>query len=550
MLKKSFLTLTALAFLAIAPASACTNFLVGKNATTDGSTFITYAADSYYLFGALYHYPAAVHPAGTMRDVYEWDTGKYLGKIKEAEQTFNVIGNMNEFQVSIGETTFGGREELVDTTGIIDYGSLMYIALQRSKTAREAIQTMTNLVAEYGYYSSGESFSIADPDEVWIMEMIGKGTGSKGAVWVALRVPDDCVSAHANQARITTIPFKDKKNCMYSKDVVSFAREKGYFTGKDSEFSFSDVYNPLDYSGLRICESRVWSFFRQVNPEMDKYISYVKGETKERMPLWIKPVNKLSKNDLTGFMRDMYEGTELDMTKGYAAGAFGTKLRHSPLTFKVDGVDYGHERPIATQQTGFSFVSQMRSWLPDYMGGIHWFGVDDAASNVYVPIYCSTNEVPLCFDEKNGSLLDYSPTSAFWTFNYVSNFAYGKYLPMMADVRKKQKELEAAFDQDQIKVESEASAMTEQDARKFLTAYSMRVAENTTHEWKKLSEFLLVKFMDGNIKKEENGKFVKNQYGLPPTIVRAGYPDECKIQMVKENPGMRQKTQAELDARK
>ena len=496
MLKKSFLTLTALAFLAIAPASACTNFLVGKNATTDGSTFITYAADSYYLFGALYHYPAAVHPAGTMRDVYEWDTGKYLGKIKEAEQTFNVIGNMNEFQVSIGETTFGGREELVDTTGIIDYGSLMYIALQRSKTAREAIQTMTNLVAEYGYYSSGESFSIADPDEVWIMEMIGKGTGSKGAVWVALRVPDDCVSAHANQARITTIPFKDKKNCMYSKDVVSFAREKGYFTGKDSEFSFSDVYNPLDYSGLRICESRVWSFFRQVNPEMDKYISYVKGETKERMPLWIKPVNKLSKNDLTGFMRDMYEGTELDMTKGYAAGAFGTKLRHSPLTFKVDGVDYGHERPIATQQTGFSFVSQMRSWLPDYMGGIHWFGVDDAASNVYVPIYCSTNEVPLCFDEKNGSLLDYSPTSAFWTFNYVSNFAYGKYLPMMADVRKKQKELEAAFDQEQIKVESDALALTEPEARKFLTTYSMRVSENSTHEWKKLSEFLLVKFMD------------------------------------------------------
>ena len=550
MLKKSFLTLTALAFLAIAPASACTNFLVGKNATTDGSTFITYAADSYYLFGALYHYPAAVHPAGTMRDVYEWDTGKYLGKIKEAEQTFNVIGNMNEFQVSIGETTFGGREELVDTTGIIDYGSLMYIALQRSKTAREAIQTMTNLVAEYGYYSSGESFSIADPDEVWIMEMIGKGAGRKGAVWVALRVPDDCVSAHANQARITTIPFKDKKNCMYSKDVVSFAREKGYFTGKDSEFSFSDVYNPLDYSGLRICESRVWSFFRQVNPEMDKYISYVKGETKERMPLWIKPVNKLSKNDLTGFMRDMYEGTELDMTKGYAAGAFGTKLRHSPLTFKVDGVDYGHERPIATQQTGFSFVSQMRSWLPDYMGGIHWFGVDDAASNVYVPIYCSTNEVPLCFDEKNGSLLDYSSTSAFWTFNYVSNFAYGKYLPMMADVRKKQKELEAAFDQEQIKVESDALALTEPEARKFLTTYSMRVSENSTHEWKKLSEFLLVKFMDGNIKKEENGKFVKNQYGLPPTIVRAGYSDECKIQMVKENPGMRQKTQAELDARK
>lgn len=550
MLKKTLLAVAALLLSSAFQTFACTNFLVGKNATTDGSTFISYAADSYYLFGALYHYPAAIHAPGTMRDIYEWDTGKYLGKIKEAPQTYNVIGNMNEHQVSIGETTFGGREELVDTTGIMDYGSLMYIALQRSKTAREAIKIMTDLVAEYGYYSSGESFSIADPNEVWIMEMIGKGVGNKGAVWVALRIPDDCVAAHANQARITTIPFKDKNNCMYSKDVVNFARQKGYFKGKDSEFSFSDVYNPLDYSGLRICESRVWSFFRKVNPEMDKYITYVKGETKERMPLWIKPVKKLNKNDMTGFMRDMYEGTELDMTKGYAAGAFGSKLRHSPLTFKVDGVEYGHERPIATQQTGFSFVAQMRSWLPNYVGGILWFGIDDAASNVYVPIYCTTNKVPWCYDEKNGSLLDYSATSAFWIYNYVSNFAYGKYLPMMADVRKKQKELEDGFDKEQPKVESEAVKMNETDARKFLTDYSLAAAENSTNEWKKLGEFLLVKFMDGNIKKEENGKFVRNQYGLPPTIIRAGYSDECKVEMVKENPGLRQKTQAELDARK
>ncbi len=550
MLKKSILAWVALVFLTTAHSYACTNFLVGKNATTDGSTFISYAADSYYLFGALYHYPASVNAPGTMRDVYEWDTGKYLGKIKEAERTYNVIGNMNEHQVSIGETTFGGREELVDTTAVIDYGSLMYIALQRSRTAREAIAVMTGLVAEYGYYSSGESFSIADPGEVWIMEMIGKGVGNKGAVWVAQRIPDDCVSAHANQARITTIPFGDRNNCMYSPDVVSFAREKGYFKGKDSEFSFSDVYNPLDYSGLRICESRVWSFFRQVNPDMDRYITYVKGETKERMPLWIKPVKKLGKNDLTAFMRDMYEGTELDMTKGYAAGAFGSKLRHSPLTFKVDGVEYGHERPIATQQTGFSFVAQMRSWLPSHIGGILWFGMDDAASNVYVPVYCSTTKVPWCFDEKNGSLLDYSSSSAFWIFNQVSNFVYGKYLPMMADVRKKQSELEASFDSELPGLESRVAGMTETEARQFLTEYTLKAAENTTQEWKKLNEFLLVKFMDGNIKKEENGKFVKNQYGLPPTIIRAGYSDECKIEMVKENPGMRQKTQAELDARK
>lgn len=476
--------------------------------------------------------------------------GKILRRNSASEQTYNVIGNMNEFQVCIGETTYGGREELTDSTGIMDYGSLIYIALQRAKTAREAIKVMTDLVAQYGYYSSGESFSIADPNEVWILEMIGKGVGRKGAVWAALRVPDDCVSGHANQARITTIPFKDKKNCMYSKDVVAFAREKGYFTGKDEDFSFSDVYNPLDYSGLRICEARVWSFFRQVNTGMEKYITYIKGETKERMPLWIKPDRKLNVNDLKAFMRNQYEGTELDMTKGVAAGPFGSKLRHSPLTFKVDGVEYGHERPVATQQSGFVFVGQMRNRLPNYMGGILWFGVDDAASNVFVPIYCCTDKVPVCFDEKNGSLLDYSPTSAFWTFNYVSNFAYGKYLPMMKDIVKKQKEIESNFERQQPIIESEAAKMTEQEARKLLTNYSVNASENTNAQWKALGEFLLVKFMDGNIKKEENGKFLKNKYGLPPGIIRAGYPEHWQREMIKENPGLRQKTQQELDSRK
>lgn len=549
MIKKVGLIIVFISILST-PSWSCTNFLVGKKATTDGSTFISYSADSYYLFGALYHYPAANYPDGAMLDVVEWDTGKPLGKIKQAKQTYNVIGNINEHQVAIGETTFGGHEELVDTTGIMDYGSLMYIALQRSKTAREAIKVMTDLVAEYGYYSSGESFSIADPNEVWILEMIGKGVGRKGAVWVALRMPDDCVSAHANQARITTIPFKDKNNCMYSPDVVSFAREKGYFNGKDSDFSFSDVYNPLDYLGLRICEARVWSFFKNVNSEMKDYITYVKGETKTRMPLWIKPDKKVDVNDLKRFMRDQYEGTEFDMTKGVGAGTFGSKLRFSPLTFTVDSVLYGHERPIATQQTGFSFVAQLRSWLPNSVGGILWFGVDDAASNVYVPIFCSTNKVPWCFDETNGSLLDYSSTSAFWTFNLVSNFAYGKYLPMMEDIRKKQRELELQFEKELPLIESKAIAMTETDARKYLTNYSVQTSEMVNAEWKKLSEFLLVKFMDGNIKKEENGKFLKNKYGLPPTIIRAGYPEEIKKEMVKENPGLRQKTDEELKSRK
>ncbi len=549
MLKKLSLITLSVVLLA-SPVWACTNFLVGKKATTDGSTFISYSADSYYLFGALYHYPAAVHPAGTMLDIYEWDTGKYLGQIKQAPQTYNVIGNINEHQVAIGETTFGGRNEQIDTTGIMDYGSLMYIALQRSRNAREAIKVITGLVAEYGYYSSGESMSIADPNEVWILEIIGKGAGNKGAVWVAQRLPDDCISAHANQARITTIPFNDKENCMYSPDVVSFAREKGYFTGKDSEFSFSDVYNPLDYSGLRICEARVWSFFKNVNKEMENYITYVKGETKERMPLWVKPDRKLSVNDLKAFMRDQYEGTEFDMTKGVAAGTFGSKLRHSPLTFKVDDVEYGHERPIATQQTGFSFVAQLRSWMPDYIGGILWFGMDDAASTVYVPIFCSTNKVPWCFNEKNGSLLDYSPTSAFWTFNLVSNFAYGKYMPMMQDIKKKQKELETAFEKELPELEAKVTTMPEIQARNYLTDYSVNASEATNSAWRQLSEFLLVKFLDGNIKKEENGKFVKNEYGLPPTIIRAGYPEEIQREMVKENPGLRQKSQEELDKRK
>lgn len=529
--------------------NACTNFLVGKNATVDGSTLVSYSADSYYLFGALYHYPSKTYPAGTMLDIYEWDTGKYLGQIKQVEKTYSVIGNINEFQVTIGETTFGGREELIDTTAIIDYGNLIYIALQRSRTAREAIKVMTDLVAEYGYYSSGESFSIADPNEVWIMEMISKGPNNKGAVWVAQRIPDDCISAHANQARITTFPLDDKNNCIYSEDVFAFAREKGYFKGKNKDFSFSDTYCPLDYSALRICESRVWSFFCKADSTMKKYVTYVKGETAERMPLWIKPAFKLSAQNLKDYMRDMYEGTEFDMTKGFAAGPFHSKLRHSPLTFKVDSVEYMHERPIATQQTGFVFVSQMRSWLPDYIGGIFWFGVDDAASSIFVPMYCGINDIPQCYSIKNGSLLEYSPTSAFWIYNGVANFAYGKYSFMMPDIKKVQAKWETDFNVLVPAIDKVAVNMTKEDAKVFLTNFSISQAENSTASWKKLGEYLLVKYMDGNIKKEKDGKFLQNEFHIPPSIIRAGYPEDFLRQMVKENPGLRVKSAEELNNR-
>ncbi|GHV43615.1 peptidase C69 [Bacteroidia bacterium] len=528
----------------------CTNFLVGKKASTDGSTFITYAADSYFLFGSLRHSPAATYPEGAMRDIYEWDTGKYLGKIKQARQTFNVIGNMNEHQVCIGETTFGGLHELVDTTGIIDYGSLIYIALERAKTAREAIKIMTDLVAEYGYCSEGESFSIADPNEVWILEMVGKGAGSKGAVWVAQRIPDDCVSAHANQARITQIPFSDKENCMYSPDVVKFARSKGFFKGKDSEFSFSDTYNPLDDVALRVCEARVWTFFKAINPEMYHCISYVKGETKERMPLWVKPVVKLSAQNMKDFMRDQFEGTEFDMTQGYGAGPFHTKLRHSPLTYLVDSVEYLHDRPVATQQTGFSFVGQMRSWLPNYIGGILWFGVDDAASSCYVPVYCCTDRVPWCFSHDNGSLLEYSSSSAFWVFNQVANFAYGKYAFMQPEIKKVQQHWDSYFNELVPKTDAMTVNLSEYDAKKIITEGVNKQSEDLTAAWCALGEYILVKYLDGNVKAEENGKFVQNEAKIPPRIIRPGYPVEFLREMVKEKPDLRVKSKEELDKRK
>ena len=548
MIKKILFTVSIL--FAFQTIFACTNFLVGKNATIDGSTLISYSADSYFLFGALYHYPAATYPSGTMLEIREWDTGKYLGKIKQVEKTYSVIGNINEYQLSIGETTFGGREELIDTTAILDYGSLMYITLQRARTAREAIKIMTDLVEEYGYYSSGESFSIADPSEVWILEMIGKGVNNKGAVWVAQRIPDDCVSAHANQARITTFPYDDKNNCLYSEDIIAFAREKGYFKGKNKDFSFSDTYAPLDYTALRACEARVWSFFRKIDPTMERFITYIKGITAERMPLWVKPASKLSAQNIKDYMRDQYQGTELDLTKGMAAGPFGSKLRNSPLTFKVDSVEYVHERPTATQQTGFTFVAQMRGWLPNHIGGILWFGVDDAASNIYVPMYCGITKIPECYRLGNGSLLEYSSTSAFWTYNWVANYAYSRYSYMMPDIKKVQVQWESNFNALVPAMDKVALGLPEADSKAFLSDFSIAQAENSTASWKKLGEYLLVKYMDGNIKKEKDGKFLQNESAIPPGIIRAGYPEEFLRQMVKENPGLRILSNDEMNNRK
>lgn len=516
---------------------ACTNFLVGKYASVDGSTMITYSADSYALFGELYHWPAKKYSQGEMLKVYEWDSGKYLGEIAQASQTYNVVGNMNEYQVTIGETTFGGREELADPDGIIDYGSLIYIALQRAKTAREAIKIMTDLVAEYGYYSGGESFSIGDPNEIWVLEMIGKGKGNRGAVWVAVRIPDDCISAHANQSRIHQFPLKDPKNCLYSKDVISFAREKGYYTGKDEDFSFSKAYNPLDFGGQRFCEARVWSFFNKCNKDMAKFVTYAQGKTQEPMPLYIKPDKKLSLADIQGMMRDHYEGTELDWTNDIGAGPFKSPYRWAPLTWKVDSVEYCNERPIATQQSGFVFTSQMRSWLPNSIGGVLWFGTDDAAQTVFTPMYCSVTEVPECYREGNGDLYTFSWTSSFWIQNWVSNMVYNKYDYMHPDLKKVQDELEGKFLAEQSSTEKEALELykkSPEQAVQFLTKYSEKQAQYAFEKWKKLGEFLVIKYMDGVVRKEKDGEFIRNEHGKPSSPQRVGYPKDFYERVVKE----------------
>ena len=512
---------------------ACTNFLVGKDASVDGSTMVSYAADSYALYGFLHHSPAADYAEGAVREVKDWDTGKPLCTIPQVAHTYNVVGNMNEHQLTIGETTWGGRPELEVGEGI-DYGSLIYIALERCKTAREAIKCMTDLVAEYGYASSGETFSIADPNEVWMMELIGKGKVEKGAVWVATRVPDDCIAAHANQARFTTINFKDKENWMWSKDVVKFARKQGYYTGKkDEDFNFQEAYAPYDFSGLYVCEARVWSFFRKFSDDMDKYFDFASGKTfvetggkyaGERMPLYIKPNHKVSAQELKNCMRDQYEGTPLDITQGPDAGPWNSKLRYGSLGFKLDSVQYWFERPIATQQTAWSFVAQMRGYESAKAGGILWFGLDDAASTVYVPMYSTITEVPECFKEGNGDMYNYSPTSAWWTYNIVANWAYTKYSAMMPDIKKVQAAWEDKFNAQVEAVDAQVAEMDPAKATEFLTKYSCAQAQESTAAWKELGIYLFVKYLDGQERKEKDGEFLRNPYGEPEGPNRVPYP--------------------------
>lgn len=514
-----------------ASVNACTNFLITKGATTDGSTMISYTADSHTLYGELYFWAARDWPEGSMLDVVEWDTGEKLGKIKQVRHTYTVVGNMNEHQLAIGETTFGGREELWHSPGVMDYGSLIYITLQRAKNAREAIRTFGEIVAEYGYVSEGESFSISDPNEVWILEMIGKGKDAKGAVWVAQRIPDGYISAHANQARITTFPLNDPENCIYSPDVISFAREKGYYKGEDKDFSFSDTYAPVDFGAARFCEARVWSGFNRVASGMDKYLDYAMGlNLKNRMPLWIKPDRKLTVRDVMEIMRDHYEGTPMDMTEDVGAGPYKCPYRWRPMTWDVNGVGYIHERAISTQQTGFSFVTQSRSWLPDAIGGIIWFGVDDSYTTCYTPIYTSITKVPESYAVGNGSMMVFSETSGFWAFNQVSNFAYTRYKDITPEIRKVQADLENKYVAEVAGVDKAAGDLYKKSPKKaieYLTNYSVNAGNATVKRWKELYAYLFTKYMDGNIKTPVEGE-------MNPKVEQPGYGPDWDWLIIKE----------------
>ncbi|MBQ3254861.1 MAG: C69 family dipeptidase [Rikenellaceae bacterium] len=537
--------LTAVALLASGVALACTNFIVTRGASTDGSIIVSYAADSHQLYGALYKYnaPKKGYPKGTYMPVYDWDSGRYMGQIKQAERTYSTVGNMNEHSLIITETTFGGRPELEDSTGIMDYGSLIYITLQRAKTAREAIDVIVSLTEEYGYASSGESFTIADANEVWIMELIGKGCKlnergdniNKGIVYVAHRVPDGYVSAHANHSRISTFPKNDPENCVYSDDVISFAREAGLYEGSDDDFSFCDTYAPADFSALRGCEARVWSFFRMVADGMDQYLDYAMGHNpKNRMPLWVKPRAKVSAKMVFDAMRDHYEGTPMDMTKDVGAGGNGLPYRWRPMSWEVDGVEYTNERATATQQTGFWLVAQARNWLPNPIGGVLWFGVDDASTSALTPIYCSTNEVPECFAEGNGSMMEYSPTSAFWLFNRISNFAYLRYNMIGSEVRGKVDAWENARLAELADIDAQAVALYKKSPKKaqeFVTRYSVEKAQKLFAEWSALDQYLLVKYIDGNVKRQnEDGSFRDNGQGraIPEMPMFPGYDEKWK----------------------
>lgn len=529
-----------LALAAVLPveALACTSLIAGKKATTDGSVLVTYAADSHTLYGELYNRPGGKHAPGEVRKIVEWDTGKYLGDIPQVAETYTTIGNMNEHGLTISESTWGGRAELEDTTGIMDYGSLIYVTLERAKTAREAIKVMTDLVKDYGYHSSGESFSIADSEEAWIMELIGKGGKEKGAVWVARRIPDDCIAGHANHPRIHKFPLNDKENTIYSPDVIDFARKMGYYKGKDEDFSFSLAYGELDGTATRGCDGRVWSYFNRFADGMDKYLPWVMEADGDPFPLWVKPDRQLTLGDMRDMMRDHFEGTPMDMTQDIGAGPYKVPYRWRPMTFKVDGKEYLNERAIATQQTGFSFVSQMNEQFPDAMKGILWFGVDDANTCVYVPMYCTITEIPYEFAPGNGDMLTLSWDAAFWVNNYVANQAYNRYSQMIPDIRRVQQNEESTLDNEVQMLLSWVKGLSPEEARKMVNNHSLMASTRYLKNYKALGDYLLVKYLDGNVKKEKDGKFERTPEGVCVSPSFPGY-DERYYRSIVEDAGDR-----------
>lgn len=537
---KSIVAFSIVAAAVLTPAAsiACTGLIATPGATADSSSLVTYAADSHTLYGELYHKRGGTHPKGTMRKITDWDSGRPLGEIPEAPVTYTRIGNMNEHGLAVTESTWGGRHELAGS-GIIDYGSLIFLALERAKTAPEAIKVMTELVKEYGYASEGETFTIADPNEVWIMEMIGKGKEDKGAVWVARRVPDGYIAGHANHSRIHRFPLKDKtKQTLYSPDVIKFARAKGYFDGKDEDFSFSRAYATYDMGALRGCDGRVWAFYNRFAPDMDKYLPWVLRGEGEPLPLWVKPSKKLTAKDMKRMMRDHFEGTPMDMTKDVGAGPYKVPYRWRPLTYKVDGVEYTHERAIATQQTGFSLVAQLQAKAPASMKGILWFGVDDANTSVYVPMYCCLEEAPYEYRQGNGNLLDLSWNAAFWVTNFVANQAYHRYSQMIPDIRKVQAELEDSMEQEVEILYREVPYLEADAGRKLLQERSADWSKKCTDRYRKLGEYLLVKYLDGNVKKEDaDGKFSRSPEGMPVYPDFPGYDERYYRSIVNDSDG-------------
>ena len=544
-MKKTLMVAIGVMLMALSNGYACTNFIVGKKASADGSVICSYNADSYGAFMNLARYPAAKHKKGDMRKIFEWDTNKYLGEIPEAEETYSVVGNINEWQLTIGETTYGGREEMVDSTGIIDYGSLIYIGLQRSKTAREAIQVMTSLVEKYGYCSEGETFTICDPNEAWILEMQGCGPdrqkSKERVVWVARRIPDEAICGHANQSRIGRFPMKDKQNVLYSKNVVKYARTMGWYEGRDEDFSWKLVYAFPDFSGRRICDARVWSFFNHHVSGMDRYLPWALGKDKdaEDMPLWVIPEKKVSVQDIMQDMRDHFEGTPLAIdSTDIGAGIWHMPYRPTPLYFKVDGKDYFNERPTSTQQTSWSFVSQMRSWLPREVGGCFWFGNDDGNMVAYTPIYCSMTERPECYNTPGADELNFSMKNAYWVENWVSNMVYPRYSALFPALKAVRDSLEQSYFAQQPQIEAEAQSMEPQQRQRFLNEYSVRQAQQMLARWQQLATYLIVKYNDMAVKPEKDGRFLRTKHGLGAPVKRPGYPETFRRRLV-QNTGDR-----------